>query len=196
VAVVIGLVLTIAVLLLAGVKVPGLGRLHTVERLTGTTSSGRAEIWKTGLVACTLHCATGSGLGTFEFAYNESFALTSTAHNAGFNRPAHDIYLSLAVETGFLGLTLFLLAVLGEWAHFGRRALFQLSPGFRATIAGVLLANIFLSAIWFKYFWLPFVFGRVIEGAAASLQRDSGLEPVDQRSGDRLPMLTRPAKTR
>ena len=176
--------------LLGAPVLSGLTGVQPIHRLTTTTSSGRFEIWKTGLVACKLHCGAGSGLGTFEAAYNEAFALTSISRDVGFNRPAHDVYLDLVVETGFLGLTLFLLAMASEWVHFGSAPMLAVSPAFRAAIVGVLIANVFLSAIWFKYFWLPLVVGRVIEGAAASWERDRSLEPGAAPSPDLATALT------
>ena len=132
----------------------------------GTNLSGRSEIWQAALLSCEIHCATGVGLGNFPAAYNEVFALTGTSRNVGFDRTAHNIYILLALETGVVGLTLFLFAVAAEWIVASRARFVGHSPGLRAALLAVLVANVFLDSIWFKYFWLVFVMIRVVEGAA------------------------------
>lgn len=151
-----------------------LGKVRPVlARLSarGTNLSGRSEIWQAALLSCEIHCAKGVGLGNFPAAYNEVFALTGTSRNLGFDRTAHNIYILLALETGVVGLTLFLLAVAAEWIVVSRVRFVRRSPGLRAALLAVLVANFYLDTVWFKYFWLVFVMIRVIEGAAEQPSR-------------------------
>jgi O-antigen ligase len=143
--------------------------------------SGRLDIWTGGYRACLAHCVWGAGFGNFEEAYSQSFAFSAASTNVGLDRPAHNIYLGLAVETGVVGLTLLVLALVGEWAHLSRERLQRVSPALRAALLGLVLAEIFLSAIWFKYFWLVFIFIRMTDGVAARPQRWSP-EPVVAQS--------------
>lgn len=141
----------------------------SLRRLTSSTngSSGRTDIWTAGYHACLAHCAVGAGLGNFPNAYDEAFAFSGAAKNVGQDRDAHDIYLQIAVETGLIGFTLFLLALICEWRVLARRGVTLLCPALGAGLVGILTANVFLSATWFKYFWLVFVVIRVAEGAGA-----------------------------
>lgn len=157
-----------------GSQMPQIGqRLAPVsalfQRLVNSQNrgSGRLDIWTGGYRACLEHCAWGAGFGTFEEAYTESFAFSGAAVNVGLNRPAHNIYLGLAVETGMVGLTLLFLAMLAEWIHLSGERMHQVSPSLRAALLAIAVAEIFLSAIWFKFFWLLFVFIRMTDGVAA-----------------------------
>ncbi len=149
----------------------------TVARLTSSDafrrifavqngSSGRFDIWKAGALACEAYCGVGAGLGNFPDAYNRAFLFSGAAKNVGANRPAHNIYLEMAVDAGVPGLTLLLLALIAEWMALGRRAVRDVAPALKGVVVAILIANIFLSAIWFKYFFLVFVLLRVAEGAA------------------------------
>jgi O-antigen ligase len=159
---------------------------------TENRGSGRLDLWIVGYRACQARCGWGAGLGNFQQVYNEAFAFSSITNDVGFNRPAHNIYLGLSVELGFIGLTLLALALLAEWLALSKEAVWRLAPSLKAALAAVLVAEIFLSAIWFKYFWLTFLFIRMAENAAAS--RTS--EPVafssrSLSSRDRFPLIPR-----
>ena len=140
-----------------------------IQRLANTQNRGsnRIDIWTGGYRACLAHCAWGTGFGTFEEAYTESFAFSGAAVNVGLNRPAHNIYLGLAVETGLVGLSLLLLAMVAEWVQLSSKRMQRVSPSLRAALLAMAVVEIFLSAIWFKFFWLLFVLIRMTESVAA-----------------------------
>jgi O-antigen ligase len=173
-----------ALLLLASIIFPdSTARIFSsdpVQRLTTTEDrgSGRLDIWTSGLLACKSHCAKGTGVGNFAIAYEDVFAISGAERiNVGTRQAgkrAHNLYLAIAVEMGLVGLTLFGLAVWGEWRASTEHRVRMLAPSLPAMIVTLLVVNIFLSAIWFKYFWLAFVFIRVAEGAGA----DSPPRPV------------------
>jgi O-antigen ligase len=117
--------------------------------------------------ACRTRCAAGAGLGNFPEAFNQAYPFSAASKNIGLNQAAHNVYLGIAVEMGLGGLTLFLLAILAEWRALTRTPLRERAPGLRAALLGLLTVNVFLSAIWFKYFWLPFLLIRVAESALA-----------------------------
>lgn len=125
--------------------------------------SGRAEIWQAGLIACENHCLLGVGIGNFPRIYNKVFAFSGADENVGYNRVAHNLYLSLAVETGIIGLTLFGVALVAEWARLSSQQMMTIGPSFKPLLVGLLIVNIFLSAVWFKYFWLVFTLIRAAE---------------------------------
>ncbi len=144
--------------LLAGDAV---GRLGAVE-----SSSGRAEIWTAGALACTAYCGVGSGLGTFPDVYNDVFAFSNVTRNVGASRPGHNLYLEIAVETGLLGIVLFWMAIGSEFRAIARRRASWLAPALAAAIVAILVADIFEGFLWFKHAWLPFTVIRVFESAA------------------------------
>jgi O-antigen ligase len=139
-----------------------------IERITENKadSSGRVEIWSVGLFACRTECAWGAGIGNFPDTFNNLYPFAGLGRDVGQQRPAHNVYLSVVVETGIVGLTLFLLALAAEWRSLSSPAQVLLAPALRPALLGLLLASVFLSAVWFKYFWLVFVLVRVVEGAA------------------------------
>jgi O-Antigen ligase len=152
-----------------GPMAQGLERLpesEPVQRIIGAQigSSGRIEIWTAGQMLCREHCAWGAGLGNFPIAYNDVFPFTGSLRNVGADRPAHNLYIGLAVEIGVGGILLWGLALATEWWTLSAGELRTQAPALKAGLAGLLVATIFLSAIWFKYFWLVFVMIRVAEG--------------------------------
>ena len=130
-----------------------------------TDSSGRLEIWTAGRLACETYCDRGAGFGNFPNAYSQVFALSAASENVGASRPAHNVYLGMVVETGFIGLSLLLLALASEWHIASSRQMRRYEPALKAALVGLLIASIFLSAIWFKYFWLVFALFRAAESA-------------------------------
>jgi O-antigen ligase len=173
-----GIVGTVALVFVAGAAVMALApqsatarviASDTLTRITRTQDdgSGRLEIWTVGKRACQLHCAFGAGFGNFPHAYTDAFAFSGAQKNVGLDRPAHNVYLSLAVETGVVGLTFFGMALALEWISLRRPRMHQVAPALRGAVIAIFVAEMFLSAIWFKYFWLVFVMIRVAEGAAA-----------------------------
>jgi O-antigen ligase len=153
-----------------------------VQRLTAVQgSSGRGDIWKTGVHACRLHCAFGAGVGNFAAAYNDSMPFAGATRNVGLDRPAHNVFLGLAVETGLAGLVLFGLALVADWVSLSRARVSAISPSLKPALVGVLIANFFLSTLWYKYFWLVLTMIRATEGAAqAASSVDLAAAPVSE----------------
>jgi O-antigen ligase len=134
-----------------------------LERFLGSTtgSSGRTEIWTTGYIACRTYCAMGVGIGNFPDAYDDTLAYSGLTKNVGLDRPGHNLYLSVAVETGVLGLTLFGLAIVAEWRSLKRTG--DMAPVLAAALISLLVADVFEGFLWFKYFWLPFIVIRIAQ---------------------------------
>ena len=86
--------------------------------------------------------------------------------NVGLERPGHNLYLEIGVETGVVGLVLFALAIASEWRTLRRRRWFPLAAGLAATVVALLVADVFEGFLWFKHAWLPFMVIRVFEAAA------------------------------
>ncbi len=76
--------------------------------------SGRISIWIVGLQSLKQFFLQGAGLGNFPFAYNK-FITSEAANVAGYSRAAHNTYLSVLVELGFIGFLIMLVMI---WMHF------------------------------------------------------------------------------
>lgn len=129
-----------------------------IGHLGKETSSGRTDIWRVGLSACQSYCLTGSGWSTFQDVYRDALGDTPNAREFGFKPKAHNVFLRLAIETGILGLAVAIAALI---LHLREAALLPRAvrgPPL-AGIVGVLIANMFLSNIDFKYFWVVLIYG-------------------------------------
>jgi O-antigen ligase len=128
---------------------------------TDAGSSGRSDIWTTGAVACRQFCASGAGIGNFQTVFTELFATSGAERNVGLDRPGHNLYIQVAVETGFVGLALLGFAFASEWMAL--RSTGDLAPALAAALVALLVVDAFESFIWFKYFWLLFIVIRLAE---------------------------------
>jgi O-antigen ligase len=100
----------------------------------------------------------GAGLDNFSVIYN-NYAAHATQF-AGLNRPAHNVFLQIAVESGAIGLLLFVFVIGSHLKYALRRD--SVSTGavrFRliaceAATCGILVASFFLGLLWTKTFWI------------------------------------------
>jgi O-antigen ligase len=162
----LGFVSYVAVQLSPEGRWANLASIDPLRRLTNTDagSSGRAEIWTTGYLACKQYCTLGAGLGNFPTVFTELFANSGAGRNVGLDRPGHNLYIQVAVETGFVGLTLLGFAIVTEWRAL--RSTGSLAPALAASLVALLVVDGFESFLWFKYFWLFFLFNRLAERAS------------------------------
>ncbi len=185
------LVVWLGVLALAALLVvPTFGAEALQERLFKGTSSGRTLIWSTALEACDRHCVAGSGYGTFPDVYNEALGVSPFISGQRLRQRAHNIWIRAGIETGLLGLVLMTGAL-----YLTGRDLSRLPRALRgpplAGFSGVLVANVFLSNIGFKYFWLAMIYamltiavwGRGAERMAAPSVSLLSVPPVPRRLG-------------
>jgi O-antigen ligase len=162
---------------------PGSGQIITslspIERLANPESSGRISIWTTGYMACKEYCDSGAGIGNFDNAYQLFYPYSGATGNIGLQRPAHNMFLQLVVETGSVGIVLLIVALVLEWRTASSLTVSRLIPSLKAAMAGVLVSELFLTAIWFKFFWLVFICARAAEGARDVVHaREESEEPV------------------
>lgn len=132
--------------------------LQRLQQSQESGGAGRLYIWQTGLAAMKDYVLAGAGLDNFPVVYNNYAA--NAARFAGLNRPAHNIFLQIAVESGAIGLLLFVFVIGSHLKHAMRRD--SLSMGavrFRliaceAAMCGILVASFFLGLLWTKTFWI------------------------------------------
>jgi O-antigen ligase len=123
--------------------------------------AGRVYIWQTGVAALKDYFFAGAGLDNFAVIYNDYAA--HAVHFAGLNRPAHNVFLQIAVELGAIGCLLFACALISPLRYASRREAFSTgSMRFRlisceAAAYGMLVAAFFLGLLWTKAFWIVWI---------------------------------------
>jgi len=136
-------------------------------RLLNSDSTGRTEVWRLGLVACSTYCVQGSGWGTFPDVYQQVFRSDPDAGGYRTQRfRAHNIWLQALVETGFVGFGL----LVAGFATAGASLLKLPRAGRAAPLAaliGLAVASSLVSNLTFKYFWLVFLYVAVCATASA-----------------------------
>ena len=122
---------------------------------TASSSSGRTDIWKVAAAACSEHCAIGAGLGRFAEVYAETQASAQGASvlvGRG-SYEAHNIWLLIAIELGFVGLVLLCIGLAMAVLEALRLPPSSRGPALSALVATI-FAGLFLSSFEFKYFWM------------------------------------------
>ena len=130
-----------------------------------TGGAGRLDIWRAGWVLMKRHVVIGTGLYNFSVAYNSVAGYAR--HFEGYGRVAHNMYLSVAVELGIIGLALLLTALTAQF-----RAAARVRPqsdqkaallvACEAACWSILVAAFFADAHWYKAFWLALMFFAVV----------------------------------
>jgi O-antigen ligase len=151
--------------------------------------TGRTDIWRVGWRAAQAHPIRGSGLGNYtEVTPRYLLAAPGLVRRTDLiivePKVAHNMYLHLLVETGVIGLGLFLVALIGSVAtaisaaprfrRLGDAPLELLTRTMVAATVGVLTADFFLSGQYGRTLWINLglccalgALGRRMEGRAA-----------------------------
>lgn len=131
------------------------------ERLTEPGSTGRTAIWEVGAAACAEHCLIGAGMGVFPDVHEATLLNDQTTSGIQLRLESHNILLGAAVELGVAGLALLvagLTVTLLDTRHAaGRRRRAAVSG-----LVGVLAANMLVSNLEFKYFWLALTYATLV----------------------------------
>jgi O-antigen ligase len=137
--------------------------------LTPNGGSGRSDLWKVGLRIVRANPVGGVGVGNSEHAAANYVLRPGTIHYSSliFSSdpfPVHNTYLQVAAEMGLLGLLLFLAVVvvcLGCALRAARLAsqrrdvtMEALTRSVFLALAGVLVADFFISVQYDKLLWL------------------------------------------
>ena len=126
---------------------------------TGSTLTGRTDIWRVAVAAFPLHPLLGSGVGTFIAAYNRAFFLTYQPDFLDWDRDPHNLIMLTAVELGIVGLVLLATALILQY-----RSVRVIPPGpfrwlrpvFAASLVGLVVAAMFVNVLATKFAWLLF----------------------------------------
>jgi O-antigen ligase len=132
------------------------------DRLVSSDSTGRAEVWQVGVRSCSQYCLTGSGAETFIDVYERTlFANPDLAGHGKGNYKAHNLWLALLVEEGVAGLAL---AAAGFAVLFAdlRSVAWRRRAAPVAALVALLVSNMFLNNVAFKYFWLVLLYAGLV----------------------------------
>jgi O-antigen ligase len=159
------ILLPVCLLLLLLAAVPELffARFHEV----GTArSAARMDFWIVGFAAFWHHWMLGVGLSNFPAAYDAYVQYAPSFHE--FHRMAHNVYLSVLVESGIVGFFLFAGALWSQLRSLWRpenRTVATLLP-YQAAFCAVLVSGLFLDILWTKSFWLVLILITLAERAS------------------------------
>ncbi len=142
----------------------------------GTQSTGRTSIWRIGIESCNERCWFGAGNGAFPDVH-EALALARPELAANqFRFEAHNIFIGGLVELGFVGafllVMIFALALASSF-----RAPDRLGWAAFSGVAGVLLANLLVSNLGFKYVWLALVVAAIAGSQPLDDTHAQGVRP-------------------
>jgi O-antigen ligase len=131
-------------------------------RLTSSESTGRTEVWQVGLRSCSRYCLAGSGAETFKAVYEETlFTNTDLAGHGTASYKAHNLWLALLVEEGVAGVALLAVGFAVLFADL-RRVPWARRAAPVAALVALLVSNMFLNNIGFKYFWLVVTYAGLV----------------------------------
>lgn len=135
------------------------------EGASASRGAGRLDIWLVGWAAAKDHGFIGAGLANFPVVYDTYKAAAEVFRGEG--RAPHNIYLEVTVELGLVGFLLFVLALrsqmqearaAGVAAKDAPPELSNFLVACEATCWGMLACGFFLGILWFKMFWLCWIF--------------------------------------
>jgi O-antigen ligase len=135
--------------------------------------SGRLFIWDVAKYALKDHWLIGAGIGAFPTAYNRGLFAIYQPVFQGWSRPAHNAFLSAAVEVGIIGGLVHAYGWWQSWSDSRGNVVIE------ASIVGLAIASLFLDVLVIKYIWLAFSMAVLAKNAA---------EPHFLRGKNRPPM--------
>lgn len=147
-----------------------------------TGGAGRLDIWTAGLTLFKHFGLLGAGLENFPVAYQQFAGFAPVFR--GYDRPAHNVYLQVAVELGVLGIALLIAAV---YSHIKELQTLQPSSGrgrplplivaCEAACVGMLVAAFFVGMLLQKSFWMVWIFCAL----ATQIRTQPRVEAIPQR---------------
>ena len=151
---------------------------------SAASSSGRVEIWRVGLAACSEYCVYGAGWGTYAHVYAETQASVPGARvlvgDDGAYQ-AHNLWLLAVVELGIPGVVL-LTWGLAQGAIDALRLPRALRGPPMSALIGLIFAIVFLSSMEFKFFWMVLIMITLYRNLAQS-ESSAAREQTRQRFG-------------
>jgi O-antigen ligase len=155
--------------------------LARVTEFSAGGGTGRLDLWGIALDMSADHPALGVGAGNFQVEEpvyaTRSITLLRPDLVVDTPKVAHNTYLNVLAELGWVGLVFFLVLVVGPLAHawravrgFERSGLYEsemLARGIVVGTLGMLAAFVFISAQYEKQLWLLLGLAAALSGIAA-----------------------------
>ena len=152
-------------------------RMLSPGRADRSSTEYRKELVASGLEMILSHPIAGVGLGSFK-------SETAEELKGGVALTAHNMYIEVAAELGLPALALFLLLIYGSWRNLRQVLLHpcldselgQLSLALQGSLLAFMVAALFITAEYQRYFWfvvfLSTVLKRLVPVAQASERPD------------------------
>ena len=187
------ILMSLAGLLVAAAIVWGLHPAGLAERsyASPTSPSGRTDIWRVGLAACSTYCGFGSGWGTFSQVYADTQASVPGARvlvGQGTYKP-HNVWLLGMVEMGLLGLVLLALGLSATLVQAYRLPRELRGPPFSVAV-GVVFALFFLPGLEFKFFWMLMMMVAMNHNLAQRESQQGSEDRLERDAGTPSPAVT------
>lgn len=197
------LLLILPLVLLAGVGY-FLATPAALQRVTSSNGgTGRTDVWRVGWRIVEARPVLGVGAGNFQEASIHYLLRPGLLERsdliASTDKVAHNTYLTVLAELGLVGALMFvaLIAValacgvraVGLFARQRDDSMEMLTRGWLIAMAGLLTADVFLSAEFSKQLWLLLALGPVLLAIARSMPGRPTLAPVVpsiERAGARV----------
>jgi O-antigen ligase len=171
-----------------------LGALFSDEPAGSATDNSllsRATENLTALQVFADHPILGVGPGQFPNYYRDYADEIGVSVRAA-DREAHNLYLGIAAETGIVGLTAFLGAIVATFVQLARaraRALTirpdlaAMAAGFMLALVGYLASGLFLHLSYARYYWLMLALAGAAATVILEVTRGRPAEPAELPSG-------------
>ena len=134
-------------------------------RLSDDRSTGRGAIWKLAWSACPRHCPAGSGWGTFPDVHERQVLESPSGKGTQLRFQAHNVLIALTIEAGIAALLIVLAALAATVAELRRLPPVLRGPPL-AALTALLVANMFVANLEYKYFWLVLIYAALSVEAA------------------------------
>jgi O-antigen ligase len=127
---------------------------------TGSSGTGRTDIWRVALAAVPAHPWLGTGVGTFVPAYDQAFFLTYQPQFLEWGRDPPNLIMSTVVELGLVGVVLVGVALVLQYRSVRLippdTPFSWLRPVFGISLIGMVVAAMFVDVLATKFSWLLF----------------------------------------
>jgi len=159
----------VAIVLAGGFLVAPQGLVDRFDTIgTDVTSRQRIAYWTAGKDVISEYPWLGVGYSNWQTYY---LANIYEFENAGELRRAekiHNIFLQLGTELGYVGLTIYLLMIMSAFnfnratrrvaARAGNNFYHWISIGLDSALVGYLVSGLFVSIVYYPFFWINLVF--------------------------------------
>jgi O-antigen ligase len=132
---------------------------NRIQNGIDTGGSGRKEIWIDGIKLFKEKPILGYGIGTFPYVFQRKYIPDGNFLRGEFRAP-HNIYLSILVEFGLIGLIVIVLIFiyyLLKIKNIYMKNSFDLKEFFYLNLMSYSAIGFFLDILYRKYFWYIFI---------------------------------------